>query len=118
MTQQHETDSAGGPGRLSVTKVGAWIEAAQPGARLVYFHGVFAGHGSEAVNDLLRGEAARGMVFLVQDWRARDVDGHDYVAIRSSRPAGQPLKGRIAAPLSMAEQARVEGERAFRSSGQ
>jgi hypothetical protein len=97
--------------RFDVARLNAWIEEAQPGARIVYFHGRFAGDGDKAVNAQLLAEEERGMIFLFQDRRSTSEVGHDYVAERSSRP----FKG--ARPLTMAEQARAEGERAFRSSG-
>ena len=70
--------------KLSAASLASWIEAAQPGAQLCYFSGHFAGDGSVALNERLRAEAGRGMVFLVQ--RKRPPIGADYLVIRSSRP--------------------------------
>jgi len=124
MTEQQQSDRAGARA-LSAATLDAWLEAAQPGARAVYFHGFFAGNGSERLNERLREEEARGMIFLVQDHRRRDLAGHDYLAIRSSRPfcpitVGDRIRiaGRGRVTNSMSAQARAEGERAFRSSGQ
>lgn len=99
------------PGAFDAAKLDAWLEEAQPGARIVYFHGFYAGHGNSGLNERLLAEEGRGMLYLVQDHRAMTDYGYDYVAIRSSRPFKGPV------PKTLSEQARAEGERAFRSSG-
>lgn len=73
---------------LTVAKLEAWLAQAQPGARICYYRGCFAGEGNPILNDRLQTEAARGMLYLVQRRRPWAVGGgFDYLAIRSSRPA-------------------------------
>lgn len=119
MTEQQKQTGGGAPRVLDASRLLAvWIETAQPNARFVYHHGHFAGEAQPELIERLQAEEVRGMLFLVQDFRTRDALGHDYIAIRSSRPAGQGDNGRVPrAPKTMAEQARAEGDRAFRSSG-
>lgn len=94
----------------------AWLPRAKPNARLVYHHGFHLGGIDQALAEMLRFEAERGMLFLVQDKRGADARGHDYVAIRSSRkwaPGGAKAQGVV--PRSA--QIRFAGDALFRSSG-
>jgi hypothetical protein len=81
-----------------------WLARAQPNARLIYFTGDSAGDGIEAVNDRLKAEQRRGMVFLVQQRRGPGRSGLDYVAVRSSRPA---TAERTRRPMGLHDQAQA-----------
>lgn len=101
--------SAGGAlvaaGNLTPSRVDDWIGAAQPGARLSYFHGwSFARDGDQRLGEHLRRQEARGLIYLVQG--RKNIDGErDYIAQRSSRPAAEDQAVRRR-PLTIHEQAR------------
>jgi hypothetical protein len=101
---------------IDAVKLYDWLPRAQPNARLIYHHGFHLGGVDQELAEMLRFEAERGMLYLVQDKRAADARGHDYVAIRSSRKwAAGSARAKSAGSLS--SQARAAGEALFRSSG-
>lgn len=78
---------------LTPGRVAEWVVSAQPGARMLYHQGLYAGglDGDRGdLNLLLQAYESRGMVYLVQRRRrgtdALDLPGFDYLAVRSSRP--------------------------------
>jgi hypothetical protein len=101
---------------IDAVKLYAWLPRAQFNARLIYHHGYNLIGCDEALVEMLRFEADRGMLHLVQDKRGADKRGHDYVAIRSSRKWA-PGTARVKAAGSLSSQARAAGEALFRSSG-
>jgi hypothetical protein len=86
MEQQHIPAGASGGKPLDAARLDAWVAAAQPRARLLYHVGYHAGDAGHALLERLRRHEARGMLYLVQQRRERG--GFDYLAVRSSRPAG------------------------------
>lgn len=112
----YQTDIAASARKpLDGAMLDAWIVDAQPGARLVYYTGTFAGEGSPRLNGMLLAEEARGMLYLVQQRRrgtGPGGSGFDYIAIRSSRPA---TAGKTPRPKSLREQVEALFERGGRS---
>jgi len=91
--------------KLTVKRFEEWLRGAQPGARLVYHTGFYAGDAGEELNLRLNAERVRGMVYL-HVRRRTDLRGYDYIAARTTRSIadGRPRPNFAA---TMAEQARA-----------
>lgn len=89
--------------------VDAWIDAAQPGAKLCYYDGwSLAAEGDETLRTHVYRRATAGFLFLYQG--KKTLSGtRPYIAERSSRPVAGPSTGSGQAPkrpLTLHEQAR------------